>query len=82
MTTYSERARFARLYTRTVKAQKIILYYGFTLLEDPDAIRLWQRTLCETRMDEPLPPAFLPHCSSVRLTEVSHDQLRFFQANS
>jgi UPF0176 protein len=30
-----------------VKPQKIILYYGFTPLEDPDAIRLWQRTLCE-----------------------------------
>ena len=27
--------------------QKIILYYGFTPLEDPDAIRLWQWTLCE-----------------------------------
>jgi UPF0176 protein len=31
-----------------VKPQKIILYYAFTPLEDPDAIRLWQRTLCET----------------------------------
>jgi UPF0176 protein len=30
-----------------VKPQKIILYYGFTPLDDPDAIRLWQRTLCE-----------------------------------
>lgn len=30
-----------------MKPQKIILYYGFTPLEDPDAIRLWQRTLCE-----------------------------------
>jgi len=28
-------------------AQKIILYYGFTPLDDPDAIRLWQRTLCD-----------------------------------
>lgn len=28
--------------------QKIILYYGFTPLHDPDAIRLWQRTLCES----------------------------------
>ena len=27
--------------------QKIILYYGFTPITDPDAIRLWQRTLCE-----------------------------------
>jgi UPF0176 protein len=30
-----------------VKPQKIILYYGFTPLADPDAVRLWQRTLCE-----------------------------------
>jgi UPF0176 protein len=30
-----------------VRPQKIILYYGFTPLDDPDAIRLWQRTLCE-----------------------------------
>lgn len=30
-----------------MKPQKIILYYGFTPLEDPEAIRLWQRTLCE-----------------------------------
>jgi UPF0176 protein len=30
-----------------VPPQKIILYYGFTPLSDPDAIRLWQRTLCE-----------------------------------
>jgi UPF0176 protein len=30
-----------------VKPQKIILFYGFTPLHDPDAIRLWQRTLCE-----------------------------------
>jgi UPF0176 protein len=30
-----------------VKPQKIILYYGFTPIDDPDAIRLWQRTLCE-----------------------------------
>jgi UPF0176 protein len=30
-----------------VKPQKIILFYGFTPLDDPDAIRLWQRTLCE-----------------------------------
>ena len=37
-----------RQYNRSVKPQKIILYYGFTPLEDPEAIRLWQRTLCET----------------------------------
>jgi UPF0176 protein len=30
-----------------VRPQKIILFYGFTPLDDPDAIRLWQRTLCE-----------------------------------
>jgi len=27
--------------------QKIILYYKFAPLSDPEAIRLWQRTLCE-----------------------------------
>ena len=27
--------------------QKIILFYKFTPLADPEAIRLWQRTLCE-----------------------------------
>jgi UPF0176 protein len=27
--------------------QKIILYYKFTPITDPDAVRLWQRTLCE-----------------------------------
>lgn len=27
--------------------QKILLYYKFTPLKDPAAIRLWQRTLCE-----------------------------------
>ena len=26
---------------------KIILYYGFTPIPDPDAVRLWQRDLCE-----------------------------------
>lgn len=30
--------------------QKILLYYVFTPLADPEAIRLWQRTLCE-RLD-------------------------------
>ena len=28
--------------------EKIILYYGFTPIADPDAVRLWQRTLCES----------------------------------
>src|ERR1700740_2992025 len=27
--------------------QKILLYYKFTPLKDPEAIRLWQRALCE-----------------------------------
>lgn len=27
--------------------QKIILYYKFTPIADPEAVRLWQRTLCE-----------------------------------
>ena len=31
-----------------VGLQKIILYYGFTPIADPDAVRLWQRTLCES----------------------------------
>jgi len=31
-----------------VDLQKVILYYGFTPLEDPEAIRLWQETLCRT----------------------------------
>jgi UPF0176 protein len=30
-----------------VPPQKIILFYRFTPLSDPEAIRLWQRTLCE-----------------------------------
>jgi UPF0176 protein len=30
-----------------VKLQKVILYYGFTPLADPEAIHRWQRTLCE-----------------------------------
>lgn len=28
--------------------QKIILYYGFAPVEDPVALKLWQRTLCES----------------------------------
>lgn len=27
---------------------KVLLFYGFTPLSDPDAIRLWQRDLCES----------------------------------
>jgi UPF0176 protein len=30
-----------------VEPQKVILYYGFTPLDDLDAVRLWQRELCE-----------------------------------
>ena len=28
--------------------QKVLLYYGFTPINDPVAIQLWQKTLCET----------------------------------
>jgi UPF0176 protein len=31
-----------------VELQKIILYYGFTPISDPEAIRLWQQSLCES----------------------------------
>jgi UPF0176 protein len=31
-----------------VPVPKILLYYAFTPLADPDAIRLWQRDLCES----------------------------------
>ena len=27
---------------------KIILYYGFAPVTDPEAVRLWQSTLCES----------------------------------
>ncbi|MCU1511747.1 MAG: rhodanese-related sulfurtransferase, partial [Arthrobacter sp.] len=30
-----------------VALNRIVLFYGFTPLPDPDAIRLWQRALCE-----------------------------------
>lgn len=30
-----------------MEPRKVILYYGFTPLTDPNAIHLWQRTLCE-----------------------------------
>jgi UPF0176 protein len=30
-----------------MELQKVILYYGFTPLADPEAVRLWQQTLCE-----------------------------------
>ncbi|MEY3855594.1 MAG: hypothetical protein RJA45_64 [Actinomycetota bacterium] len=28
--------------------QKIILYYGFAPISDPEAVKLWQKTLCES----------------------------------
>ena len=31
-----------------MELQKIILYYAFTPIPDPEAIRLWQQTLCES----------------------------------
>jgi UPF0176 protein len=31
-----------------VELQKIILYYGFTPIAEPEVVRLWQRTLCES----------------------------------
>lgn len=31
-----------------MELQKIILYYGFAPLEDPEAVKLWQKTLCES----------------------------------
>lgn len=31
-----------------MELQKIILYYGFAPVADPEAVRLWQRTLCES----------------------------------
>ena len=33
---------------RSVELQKIILYYGFTPISDPEAVRLWQQNLCES----------------------------------
>ncbi len=31
-----------------MELQKIILYYGFAPVADPEAVRLWQKTLCES----------------------------------
>ncbi len=33
---------------RSVELQKIILYYGFTPIADPEAVKLWQQNLCES----------------------------------
>ena len=32
---------------KCVALNKIVLFYGFTPITDPDAVRLWQRALCE-----------------------------------
>ncbi len=37
-----------RVYDCSVSVAKIVLFYVFTPLADPDAIRLWQRDLCES----------------------------------
>jgi UPF0176 protein len=34
-------------YNQAVREPKVLLYYAFTPLADPEAVRLWQRTLCE-----------------------------------
>jgi UPF0176 protein len=31
-----------------VELQKIILYYAFAPIDDPEAVKLWQKTLCES----------------------------------
>ena len=31
-----------------MELQKIILYYGFAPVADPEALKLWQKTLCES----------------------------------
>ena len=31
-----------------MELQKVILYYGFAPIADPEAVRLWQRNLCES----------------------------------
>lgn len=35
-------------YNIGVELQKVILYYAFTPISDPEAVRLWQKTLCES----------------------------------
>jgi UPF0176 protein len=37
-----------RFYTFYVAIYKVLLYYAFTPLADPEAVRLWQRDLCES----------------------------------
>jgi len=31
-----------------VELQKVILYYGFTPVSDPVALKMWQKNLCES----------------------------------
>ena len=31
-----------------MELQKVILYYGFTPVADPVALKMWQKNLCET----------------------------------
>jgi UPF0176 protein len=45
--TRSARSPAQQPYTRGVAVPKILLFYVFTPLADPDAVRLWQRDLCE-----------------------------------
>lgn len=35
-------------YNTDVELQKVILYYAFTPISDPAAVRLWQKALCES----------------------------------
>src|SRR5690554_7202451 len=41
-------AEAAAIYNWAVAIPKILLYYVFTPLADPEAVRLWQRDLCES----------------------------------
>jgi UPF0176 protein len=36
-----------RAYPRTMAVPKVLLYYAFAPVADPEAVRLWQRDLCE-----------------------------------
>ena len=38
----------ANSYTVVMAVYKVLLFYGFTPLSDPEAIRLWQRDVCES----------------------------------
>jgi UPF0176 protein len=41
------RPRRAPSTLKYVALNRIVLFYGFTPIADPDAVRLWQRALCE-----------------------------------